>query len=108
MINLFCRFPFDIEDSKLDLDTKISALQTAQTLVCLKSYSDDNQLFICCGIIMESESRDEVSTATILTSASLLRPSDGTAKLASNLKVSDMLFLLHKYIMKNIFVRSTS
>ncbi|KAH9609368.1 hypothetical protein KSS87_019152 [Heliosperma pusillum] len=90
MINQFCRFPFDIEDSKLDLDTKISALQTAQTLIDDTSGScfvDDNQLFICCGIIMESESRDGASTATILTSASLLRPSDGTAKLASNLKI---------------------
>ncbi|KAK9665847.1 hypothetical protein RND81_14G140500 [Saponaria officinalis] len=46
-------------------------------------FSGDEQLFICCGIIMECEA----SICTTLTSATLLRSPDGSPKLAANIKI---------------------
>ncbi|KAL6538053.1 hypothetical protein OROGR_012041 [Orobanche gracilis] len=71
----------------LDVDTKKSVLKAASSVVCLRSYSGDKQMFICSGFIMECDNKCGTFTGTILTSAILLRSPSGAAMVADDLKI---------------------
>lgn len=83
------RFRSMKENNSLDIDTKRAALKAAPSVVALLSYTGEEKLIQCCGVIIE---KDGTNGYIVLTSAKLVRrPSDESVmenKLADNLKIT--------------------
>ncbi|XP_059286412.1 putative protease Do-like 14 [Lycium ferocissimum] len=72
----------------LDIYTKRAALKVSTSVVCLKSYSGEKEIFQCSGTIIESVNTYSI----ILTTASLLRCSTIRNAIADNIRVIVHLF----------------
>ncbi|XP_074344594.1 putative protease Do-like 14 [Apium graveolens] len=92
-VNHFGKFD-DYLDANFNLDwnTKRAALDASPFVVALISYSGPQRLFICSGTIVDSYAADAGFSATILTSATLLRCPKAEDDLADDLKVNVYLF----------------
>ncbi|KAH0651506.1 hypothetical protein KY285_032177 [Solanum tuberosum] len=81
-------FYLNPQNKHLDVYTKRAALKVSTSVVSLKSYSGEKEIFQCSGTIIESVN----SYSIILTSASLFRYSTSGNSIADNIKVIVHLF----------------
>ncbi|KAK4711634.1 hypothetical protein R3W88_006147 [Solanum pinnatisectum] len=82
------RFYLNPRNNHLDVYTKRAALKVSTSVVSLKSYSGEKEIFKCSGTIIESVD----SYCIILTTASLFRCSTSGNSIADNIKVIVHLF----------------
>ncbi|TMX03178.1 hypothetical protein EJD97_017848 [Solanum chilense] len=81
-------FYLNPQNTHLDVYTKRAVLKVSTSVVSLKSYSGEKEIFQCSGTIIESVD----SYSIILTSASLFRCSTSGNSIADNIKVIVYLF----------------
>lgn len=81
-------FYLNPQNKHLDAYTKRAALKVSTSVVSLKSYSGEEEIFQCSGTIIESVNTYSI----ILTTASLLRCSTSRNSIADNVKVIVHLF----------------